>query len=377
MKKRNNILVVDDEVMNQHILLDLLEDEFNLEFANNGQECLDSIDKSIPDIILLDVNMPVLDGLKTCEIIKKNKDMSHVPIIFISALASPKERLAGYQVGGDDYLTKPFEEDELKAKIHILLKLEGEISQGKLATQQAINKAITTITKSDEIVAILHFMQSLLTSQNIEQVLVNIAEVLASLKVQGCVMLAHKQPPTFIFTDGKSRPIEQVILKETHQDGEIIEFSNKAIFNSEHAAILIRCLPEDEEKNNRFKQHISTLLNALDAKLAQLLNQDKAQQHYLALGKTIKSVAVRLKTVKQVSQQQRAFSMEVWGDLVPKIENTFKQALDEDEEKNIREVIELAEKKSALVYQDTKKSENVITEIFNDLCRLLAVNKPK
>lgn len=122
MSDKPYILSVDDESLNQEIVVDLLEDDFDIRTASNGQECLDIVAQEPPKLILLDVNMPVLNGLDTCIQLKANDNFKDIPIIFVSALASPKEIKMGNEAGGDDYITKPFDEDMLIKRIFELIK---------------------------------------------------------------------------------------------------------------------------------------------------------------------------------------------------------------------------------------------------------------
>ncbi|MCK5581419.1 MAG: response regulator [Candidatus Omnitrophica bacterium] len=123
MSRPNKILIVDDNQSNVEILKDLLEDEYVLEIAFSGEECLEKVPVFKPDIILLDIMMPGIDGYTTCERLRSQKLAPYCKIIMVSAKAMIEERLAGYGSGADDYMPRPFNKDELRAKIRIYLKL--------------------------------------------------------------------------------------------------------------------------------------------------------------------------------------------------------------------------------------------------------------
>jgi len=372
MNTRPNLLVVDDEVMNQNIILDLLEDEFEVEFVCNGRECLDSVKQSRPDLILLDVNMPVLNGLDTCKHLRSEREYEDLPIIFISALASAQERLAGYHAGGDDYLTKPFEEEELKAKISLLLKVEDNKSRSKEEVRNAMGTAMTALTSSGELGAVFHFMKSLLTENNLNAILALVKEALSSFNLEACIMLAHTMPSVYFSTNNKIRPIEQDVLREMHLGGKIIEFSNRAIFNSEHAAILIKDFPEDEDTKARYKDHLFIIIEALEEKLKQRVADFKQQQHFRLLENTIKVVALRLQEVKKSSHHHSVQNTKILGGLSKDMENSLmKLDLDEDNEKHFRQNILTTENKLNKVYEDGKQAEHVFDEIIKELCELL------
>lgn len=121
MAERRYILVADDEPMNQLIMQELLEDEFDLVCVKNGIECLHSVQQRRPDMILMDINMPEMDGLEATQKIKSIASCVDVPIILVSVLASKSEVETGLAAGADGYITKPFDDVELMEAMHALL----------------------------------------------------------------------------------------------------------------------------------------------------------------------------------------------------------------------------------------------------------------
>jgi len=118
MQKRSYILAAEDEPMNRSVLEELLTDDFELVCVENGVECLDSIQRRVPDLILMDVYMPVLGGLDTTRKIRALPDLNKIPIIMVSSLASEKEIEQGKNAGANAYVTKPFTDDELMEAIN-------------------------------------------------------------------------------------------------------------------------------------------------------------------------------------------------------------------------------------------------------------------
>jgi len=126
MKKR--ILIVDDNESNVIIFRELLEDQYELEAANTGEECLEKICDFGPDVVLLDIMMPGLDGYETCRHIKQDPKTESIHIILVSAKSSLESRLKGYGVGADDYIVRPFDHDEFLAKVKIQIRLREALT---------------------------------------------------------------------------------------------------------------------------------------------------------------------------------------------------------------------------------------------------------
>ncbi|MCH9671400.1 MAG: response regulator [Gammaproteobacteria bacterium] len=117
------VLIVDDNEDNVEILEDYLEDEFEVRSAYDGEEALQIVDAFEPALVLLDIMMPGIDGFEVCRRLRERADLADLKIIMLSAKIELADRLAGYQAGADDYLTKPFDEGELLAKLKVYLQL--------------------------------------------------------------------------------------------------------------------------------------------------------------------------------------------------------------------------------------------------------------
>ena len=120
------ILLVDDEVdLLWSVELSLRAEGYQVEIAHNGIEALMSASRTPPDLIVLDISMPRLDGWQVCASLRNDPLLCHVPLIFLSGHDSIEDRLRGFEEGADDYLTKPFDLRELRARIKALLRRKG------------------------------------------------------------------------------------------------------------------------------------------------------------------------------------------------------------------------------------------------------------
>ena len=118
MSQKAKVLIVDDEPFNLDVLQQELEDlDYQIITASNGQEALDNIKKHQPDLILLDLMMPILDGFAVLSEIKANNDLRDIPVIIVSAASDSKNIVKGIKQGADDYITKPIDADHLVKKV--------------------------------------------------------------------------------------------------------------------------------------------------------------------------------------------------------------------------------------------------------------------
>jgi two-component system cell cycle response regulator DivK len=119
---KKKILVVDDTEWNRDLIVQLLEDEYTVLQAVDGEEAVTKTEENKPDLILMDLGMPVMDGWEATRTIKANGDLKHIPIIAVTSHAMVGDEIEARKAGCDDYLPKPIDENELLRKIKHFLE---------------------------------------------------------------------------------------------------------------------------------------------------------------------------------------------------------------------------------------------------------------
>ncbi|MCK5681109.1 diguanylate cyclase [bacterium] len=142
-REKERILIVDDEKMNLKVLADLLQDSYTLILATSGEQALKRIaEGNTPDLILLDVVMPVVSGYEVLKRLKENESSSQIPVIFVTALDSPEEEERGLKLGAVDYITKPFSPPIVRMRVQNHLRF---LHQFRLLEQLALLDGLTEI----------------------------------------------------------------------------------------------------------------------------------------------------------------------------------------------------------------------------------------
>ncbi len=150
LQKKSKLLVVDDIPSNIKVLVSYLEKDYQLITAESGKEALELVEKENPDLILLDVMMPELDGFETCRIIKSKDEHFYIPVILVTALDDIEDKITGIESGADDFITKPVNKHEVKARVKSLLRikllhdqLQDKVNQLEVA-QETLQELATT-----------------------------------------------------------------------------------------------------------------------------------------------------------------------------------------------------------------------------------------
>ncbi|MCP4699116.1 MAG: response regulator [Gammaproteobacteria bacterium] len=156
-KKNSTLLVVDDMPTNLKLLLSYLHAlDFSVQVARDGIEALEQAVYAPPDLILLDIMMPGIDGFETCRRLKADKRTRDIPVIFMSALSSTTDKVRGLQLGAVDYITKPFQQAEVAARIHTHLTLMQQERELKRQRREILEKNAELERQNAELDAFAH-----------------------------------------------------------------------------------------------------------------------------------------------------------------------------------------------------------------------------
>lgn len=146
--RRFKVLIVDDEQINIQVLTAAFRDDYELLVARNGDEAVIMTAEQRPDLVLLDVMMPGMNGFEVCRILKSNPELAEIPVIFLTAMDSSEAQITGLGLGGVDYITKPIIFDQLRLRMHnhleikrrndIIKQQRDELEQRKLELESAL-----------------------------------------------------------------------------------------------------------------------------------------------------------------------------------------------------------------------------------------------
>ena len=143
--KKNILLIVDDDNTNLQVIGSFLYNKnYKIILAKSGKDALKLVENNHPDLILLDIMMPGMNGYEVCEKLKANNQTKDIPVMFLTAKTETKDIIKGFKTGGVDYITKPFIKEELLARIqtHINLKVSQDLLKEQAIKIEKANKII-------------------------------------------------------------------------------------------------------------------------------------------------------------------------------------------------------------------------------------------
>ena len=368
----STIMVVDDTPDNIKLLELTLNESYNIVTATSGQECLDNVNESQPDLILLDVRMPNMNGYEVCKSLKANPDTSLIPIIFVSAGDSLQEKISGYEAGGEDYVTKPFQEQEIVAKIKASLANREVSERLRVENQGAKETAFTALNAASELGVIIRFLQDSGVVETFDDLMLKFFEATEFFGLNCCAQIHTARGKLCMNCDSDSLAAQ--ILEKMIEQGKIIDFGARTIINEDSISLLIKNMPiNDEDKYGRIKDNVTVLLNGANSRIKSLMIENELnEQREGGLHRTIKEVHEEIKTVNEkFSQHEKTSSL-----LMSKLRGDLEQllltlGLTEEQEKVLLERVDFTtDEIHALNYTGVEIDEG-LANIANLLSQLL------
>ncbi|HET8706617.1 MAG TPA: response regulator, partial [Pseudomonadales bacterium] len=257
--QQKRILAVDDSAMNHKIIGKTLGDNFALECAMSGRECLDRIvTYPIPDLILLDVTMPEMDGYEVCKRLRQDSRLQQVPILFLSGRCTVEEKLKGYEVGGDDYITKPFEAEELLIKIRKALDIRENVLRLSQRATTASRVAIKALKETSNIGMCLAFLETCFEAQTPDSIARMLFDTTKRLGWSASLQIQLGEHSQTYFDDGVVRELEVALLTKLRGNGEV-DFGNRLVLELNNVSLLVKNVsPIGSEEREAIKELAGT-----------------------------------------------------------------------------------------------------------------------
>lgn len=196
----DHILIVDDTPVNIKILNDLLRDRYRISFATDGETALEIVDRELPDLILLDIMMPDVDGYEVCERLKSSEKTAHIPVIFVTAKTQVEDEQKGLELGAVDYITKPISPPITVARIrnHLELKQARDHLEEQVALRTLeLAKKVRELESRDRLVQLQMQSPDIITAG--QEITKEVAGVIEAESL--CLLFPENQSDTLQYED--------------------------------------------------------------------------------------------------------------------------------------------------------------------------------
>ena len=384
VEERPKVLVVDDEPFNLEIMQEILEEDYEVAYAKSGPECMDMIMDVMPDVVLLDVNMPGMSGYEVCQRLKENPKTTGIPVTFVSALDTLAERLAGYEVGGDDYICKPFEAGELLSKVNIAVKYKREKESLRIDAEQAMHKAMSAMKNTGDVGIVMEFMRSSLACDSLEKLADLALYTISSMGLRSSVQIRDLDEVIHKSSDGAINQLERTVVKKIYKEDNVVDLGVRSVFNFEYVSVLIKNMPlDDQAKYDSVKNNIALITEALEIRVQYIVQTQgpefavsKTGSNHIELHDVARRLAELLSHHQQASLDLVPQYVKILSDLAYDMEGSFSSlSLTEDQEQCLMQLVDEAINKAHSLQSVSDNFSKQLSELLVDLKNSADANK--
>ena len=341
MESAFKVFVVDDDPAVRDIICAILEEEYPVQSFESAEECLAALAEKRPDLILLDINLPGMNGYTLCRQLKNDSQLRQIPVMFVSGHDSPEERIAGYDAGGEDFIVKPFEPEELLRKVKVAQNMVR--NQRTLAEQieEAEHLSSLVIASMDETGILLQFMSKLIAMDNAQEIAEGLLELLHRYRLDGVVQVRMEGEPLTLSAAGTNLPLEVSVIEHVRDQGRIFEFSRRSVHNFERVTLMINNLPlDDPDYCGRLRDHLSVAAQGVDSRLKALLAEERSRRTQEGIQQALENVGNTIMELHEAHKENAEASSVLIVGLQETLLNSFyKLGLTDNQEKFLQNMV--------------------------------------
>lgn len=342
MDSEYTLYIVDDVEAGRRVLESAFGQDYHVESFESGAACLARVEKSPPDLFLLDVDMPEMDGYTLCRHLKNQANTSEVPVIFISGLDDLESRLAGYDVGGDDYIVKPYKLALLKQKVEVLRR----VGEGKKALKNRLEEsdilASLVMSNLDEYAVLIKFLRSLNSCEQYSDLTEAILAMISSYQLKGAVQFRLPESDLTINIDGDTAPLEASILRQISTQESIVSFKSRTAFNFGRVTLLVNNMPlADPELCGRLRDHLAIAAETLESKVTAMLTRQENASTKAEIADLLRSLDGAIRDGNEKYARARIQSADAIQSLMTSLDVEFSRlGMLESQEFKLKEMLE-------------------------------------
>ena len=262
------VFAVDDDQLILQMLAGMLDGSHAVETFADAAACLARVGEAKPDLFLLDVAMPGMDGYELCRCLKDDWETQDIPVIFISATDDADKRLACYEAGADDFIQKPFEAAELLGKLKVASRVLAEKKALREQAGYAQQTAMAAMVSMGELGVVLQFLSKSFACASMDELARTLLEATQQYDLQAAVQLRLGDEVLTLSQNGHDVPLEVSVLNHVSHSGRIFQFKSRCVFNYGQVTLMINNMPlADAERCGRIRDNGALLAEGADARM--------------------------------------------------------------------------------------------------------------
>ncbi|MDH5516966.1 MAG: response regulator [Gammaproteobacteria bacterium] len=365
-----SVLIIDDDKISHSFIKRALKDNYKLSHTYSGEEGLEKAAVLTPEIILLDIEMPGMNGYEVCEILKASDSTKHTPIIFLSSLSSLTSRMQGFEAGADDYIVKPFQPEDLNAKLQVVGRYRRTEISLTHQVVEAQKTAYSAIAGNSDLGQAMSFIEQCHWVTNYNQLAEAFFRISSYLNLTCTLVITNDNEEHFFSsTNHAVPPLESELISTLRHEGRFFDFGCRTQINYQNISLLIKNMPlDDMERYGRIKDIFPAMLSTADSKINQLETLKTINNHSDQLSQSFKTVTTALNKIKTSIEESQRTGINILRDMLNELDNELpRMGLEDDQEQYLINTIDTAITESEQATAVSKQLSDYFSLILKDL----------
>ena len=370
---KSKVLIVDDSPQDLQIALEFLKDSYTVVAATSGEQALAmAAAEPPPAVVLMDVTMPGMDGYEACsQLLEANAEHR---VIFVSANDDTDEILKGYEVGGIDYVTKPYPHDVLLSKIELAIQSRESERQMNEQSQMASEAAMTAMRSAGELSTVIQFLRDSFGCNSTAELAQLLIQSLRNYDLSGSIQLRGSDGALSQSTSDQISSLEEELLgRMAHHSEKILEKGPRMFVNFRAVTLLVRNLPLDNsDLVGRLRDHLMIIAEGACAKLEGLdMAMSTSQQRKTGIERVVTEIETTLRQFVREQEDHKKASVEILDNTISKIEQAFfSLGLTDEQEQELLAILHGGAEESLSHFESGVGLDEQLKEIVAGLTKL-------
>lgn len=366
------VLIIDDAPQDIKMVMECLKNEYTLIAATSGEKGIELAYSNKPDIVLMDVSMPSMNGYEACRHILKEIDTR---VIFLSANNTTEEILTAYEAGGIDYIIKPFSPPDLLEKIKKALVTYANVPNTHTPDSQSL-------LDDSSSKMLLHFTKASLENPNADKLAHQIIEFTQDFGLNASVQLHSASGIYEQSSSGQVASLEsEIMTRILQEDGRIFKFHNRQFITYDNIALLVKNMPtSDDEKPKKLTKNLSEMIECANTMLLNIdrissINDTKNREVQATVLDLTRSIA-RIQQHIEQQKEHKKFSMKIMDEMLANMETSFvNMGLTYNQEQELLGILNHSIDKSVKHFESGANIDEQFESIIKDVTALIDLHR--
>lgn len=370
----HTILMVDDDEFMLAFMEEALGQHYPVRIANHPETALGMMRAAPPALLLTDVRMPGMNGFALCEAVKAEPALADVPVLFLSGLEGVDEHVRGYEVGGEDFVTKPVDPQILLAKVQRVLLSVSERRQLREQAGFASSTAMVAMSSMSETGMLLDALKQFNQCADYPALGQAMLAALQAFEVEGVVqLLPADAPPLVLKSHGQASELEVSVLNHMAGMERIVQFRDRLAITYPRLHLMITNLPlHDEARCGRLRDHLAVLVESAEVRLHALHFEHQSRRQGGAIRDTVAQLGMVLSDIDRMQRQGRADATLHLNSVLERVEATLlSMGLTQRQENHIITMIREGFDELAVGRLAEEHFQNALSRAIDDLQSVL------